>query len=111
MGWLCSMLAWNMVRDSMHGTMRQTSHLTTRVTGRECYCSPYLSALTEKLSDSRCIYSCVGNASEVCGGQLALTLYNLTAADSKTGIAWSQFSGAAGYGTLAVITLIIAAVL
>ena len=79
--------------------------------GRECYCSPYLSALSEKLPDSRCIYSCVGNASEVCGGQLTLTLYNLTSADSKTGIAWSQFSGAAGYGTLAVITLIIAAVL
>ena len=85
--------------------------LTPPIAGRECYCSPYLSALSEKLPDSRCIYSCVGNASEVCGGQLALTLYNLTDADSKTGIAWSQFSGAAGYGTLAVITLIIAAVL
>ena len=42
---------------------------------------------------------------------MALTLYNLTAADSKTGRAWSQFSGAAGYGTLAVVTLVIAAVL
>lgn len=80
--------------------------------GRECYCSPYLSTLSEKLSDDRCVYSCVGNASQVCGGQLALTLYNLTQADAQKGnIAWSQFSGAAGYGMLAAITLIFAAVL
>lgn len=79
--------------------------------GRECYCSPYLSALSEKLPDSRCIYSCVGNASEVCGGRLALTLYNLTgSAASKEGRAWRLFDGAAGYGTLAVVTLIFAAV-
>lgn len=104
------MRVWNMV-GFPHTSASGAEHLTGQCTGRECYCSPYLSALSEKLPDSRCIYSCVGNASEVCGGQLALTLYNLTDADSKTGIAWSQFSGAAGYGTLAVITLIIAAVL
>jgi hypothetical protein len=40
-----------------------------------------------------------------------LTLYNLTAVEYKTGRAWSQFSGAAGYGTLAVITLVIAALM
>ena len=80
-------------------------------TGRECYCSPYISALSEKLNDSECIYSCIGNESQVCGGRLALTLYNLTAAESKTGIAWSQFSGAMGYGMLAAITLVIAAVM
>jgi hypothetical protein len=42
---------------------------------------------------------------------MGLTLYNLTVVESQTGIAWSQFSGAAGYGTLAVITLAIAAFL
>lgn len=101
-----------MVHSPRNLPAEAASYLTNWTTlGRECYCSPYLSSLSEKLPDSRCIYSCVGNASEICGGQLALTLYNLTGADSKTGIAWSQFSGAAGYGTLAVITLIIAAVL
>jgi hypothetical protein len=80
--------------------------------GRECWCGQHLSELSEKLNEStRCIYSCNGNSSEICGGPAALTLYNLTAVDSQTGIAWSQFSGAAGYGTLAVITLIIAAFL
>ena len=80
--------------------------------GRECWCAPSLSVLSEKLIDqARCTLACSGNSSEICGGQLALSLYNLTSLNSKTGIAWSQFSGAAGYGTLAVITLIIAAVL
>jgi hypothetical protein len=82
------------------------------LTGRECWCSQHLSDLSEKLNDSsRCKYSCNGNSSEICGGSDALTLYNLTELDYKTGRAWSQFSGAAGYGTLAVITLVIAAIL
>lgn len=84
--------------------------------GRQCFCSSQLSLLSERLNESeRCIFSCDGNSSQICGGPDALTLYNLTAEMEgefkTTGIAWSQFSGAAGYGTLAVITLVVAAVL
>lgn len=79
--------------------------------GRECWCGAYLSALSEKLNDSNCIYACDGNASEVCGGQLTLSLYNLTST-SKTGIAWSVISGQpAWYGTAALAMLIVAALL
>jgi len=80
--------------------------------GRECYCGAYLSAFSEKLNETaRCVYACDGNASQVCGGQLALTLYNLTS-ESKTGIAWSLVAGQpAWYGTAAIITLIAAAML
>lgn len=91
--------------------------------GRQCFCSTHLSLLSERLNESeRCIFSCDGNASQICGGPDALTLYNLTLAEKEedgedgkgfmtTGIAWSRFSGAAGYGTLAVVTLVIAAIL
>lgn len=80
--------------------------------GNECWCGSKLSVLSEKLNESsKCTQPCSGNSSEVCGGQLTLSLYNMTTIDSKTGIAWSQFSGAAGYGTLAVITLILAALM
>ena len=80
--------------------------------GRECWCGSYLSALSEPLNEiARCIYACDGNASEVCGGALALTLYNLTEA-AKTGVARSLGSeSAAWYGTAAVVTLLLAALL
>jgi len=79
--------------------------------GRECYCGAYLSILSEKLNETaRCIYACDGNASEVCGGALALTLYNLTS-NSKTGTAWSITGQPAWYGTAAIITLVLAAML
>ena len=80
--------------------------------GRECWCGRALSDLSERLHESsKCVTPCRGNASEVCGGPLALTLYNLTSLESQTGTAWSQQHAAAGYGTLAVILLIIAAFL
>jgi hypothetical protein len=78
--------------------------------GRECWCGEYLSTLSSKLNDSKCDFACNGNASELCGGQLAITLYNLTS-DSKTGIAWSLGSGASWYGTAAVGILLFAAFL
>ena len=84
----------------------------SHVLGHQCWCSQHLSGLSEKVNEStRCTSVCEGNASEICGGSTALTLYNLTAVEYKTGRAWSQFSGAAGYGTLAVITLVIAALM
>jgi hypothetical protein len=80
--------------------------------GRECYCGAYLSSLSEKLNDTaKCVYACNGNSSQICGGALALTLYNLTS-ESKTGIAWSLIGGQpAWYGTAAVAMLIVAAVI
>ncbi|KAH9845868.1 putative fungistatic metabolite [Teratosphaeria destructans] len=80
--------------------------------GRECYCGAYLSSLSTKLNDSRCVYACDGNSSEVCGGADALTLYNLTSS-AKTGVApWSLiYSQPAWYGMAALVTLILAATL
>ncbi len=80
--------------------------------GRECYCGAYISTFSDKLNEtSHCIYACDGNSSQICGGALALTLYNLTS-DSKTGIAWSLVSSQpAWYGTAALAMLIVAAVL
>jgi len=46
--------------------------------GRECWGSPYLSSLSNPLSDSKCNIACEGNSSELCGGSLTITLYNLT---------------------------------
>ncbi|KAF2773646.1 WSC-domain-containing protein [Teratosphaeria nubilosa] len=80
--------------------------------GRECYCGAYLSSLSTKLNESRCVYACDGNSSEVCGGADALTLYNLTSS-AKTGVApWSLVSSQpAWYGMAALVTLILAAYL
>ncbi|KAF1356479.1 WSC domain-containing protein [Delphinella strobiligena] len=47
--------------------------------GQECWCAPYLDALSVRLDNSSCDLACVGNASEICGGRLTLTLYNVTA--------------------------------
>lgn len=46
--------------------------------GRECWGAKYLSAFSTELSDSNCSYACEGNSSEVCGGSLTITLFNLT---------------------------------
>ena len=43
--------------------------------GRECYCSNFVSALSAHLSDSHCDLPCQGNSSEICGGNLALSVY------------------------------------
>ncbi|KAI8684143.1 WSC domain-containing protein [Fusarium keratoplasticum] len=45
---------------------------------RECWCAPYLSALSEKLHDDNCTNPCEGNSSQVCGGPLKLSIYELS---------------------------------
>ncbi|KAG9698849.1 hypothetical protein KCU95_g2247, partial [Aureobasidium melanogenum] len=45
---------------------------------KECWCGSYLSALSNKLSESNCSLPCVGDDSELCGGYLTISLYNLT---------------------------------
>lgn len=42
---------------------------------RECYCAPYLSALSSKLPDTSCDLPCIGNSTQICGGSLALSVY------------------------------------
>lgn len=79
--------------------------------GRECYCSQYVSVLSEKLNETaRCNYACNGNGSEICGGQNAITLYNRTS-DAR-GMAWgSTPGGGAVYGVAALLSLAFAAYL
>lgn len=82
--------------------------------GRECYCANYLSSFSVKLNESRCNYACNGNSSEICGGSLALTLYNRTG-DARTGGGAGRLLGNAGvgmvYGVAGLGMLVLAAVL
>ncbi|KAF2722373.1 hypothetical protein K431DRAFT_245310 [Polychaeton citri CBS 116435] len=81
--------------------------------GRECWCGTYLSALSEQLNETaRCDLACNGNSSEICGGSLALTLYNLTDR-SQLGAAASALgsNGAGFWATAAAITLLFAALM
>lgn len=43
--------------------------------GRECYCSPYLNSLSKQLPDANCTKPCASDPTQICGGDLALTLY------------------------------------
>ncbi|KAG4415268.1 hypothetical protein IFR04_011575 [Cadophora malorum] len=52
---------------------------------KECWCSPFLSSIAEKLDDSACDLACIGNTTEICGGALKLSVYNEK--DSKKGAA------------------------
>ncbi|KAH8792446.1 WSC domain-containing protein [Hyaloscypha finlandica] len=42
---------------------------------KECYCANYLNSLSSKLPDSSCDLGCAGNGTQICGGNLALTIY------------------------------------
>ncbi|KAK0937435.1 hypothetical protein LTR29_010966 [Friedmanniomyces endolithicus] len=90
--------------------------------GRECYCGAYLSAFSTQFTNAsaHCIYACDGNGSQICGGALALTLYNLTSASasssssdgSRSGVPWGLVGGqSAWFSAAAVVMLGVAAVL
>ncbi|RDW78056.1 hypothetical protein BP5796_05908 [Coleophoma crateriformis] len=49
---------------------------------KECYCSPYISALSVKLDDAQCNLPCVANGSEICGGALKVSVYQLKSSTS-----------------------------
>lgn len=51
---------------------------------KECYCANYIDALSNKLPDSSCNLPCAGNSSEICGGNLALTVYQAKSSTSST---------------------------
>lgn len=83
--------------------------------GRECYCASYLSSFSTKLNESRCNFGCNGNGSEICGGSLALTLYNRTGDGKSSGGVAVRLSGGGGsaawYGFAGIGMLVLAAVL
>ncbi|KAI5363831.1 putative quinoprotein alcohol dehydrogenase-like superfamily [Septoria linicola] len=45
--------------------------------GRECYCGDKLDTLSLPTDDGRCSMPCVGNKTEICGGENGLTLFKL----------------------------------
>jgi hypothetical protein len=51
---------------------------------RECWCANLLDGLSKKLPDSSCNLPCAGNSSEICGGNLALTVYQAKSSTSST---------------------------
>jgi len=60
-------------------------------TDRECWCAPYLSSLSVRLGDGDCENSCEGNSSQVCGGPLRLSVYELAkGGDAPDGVAIHQ---------------------
>ncbi|KAI5204641.1 hypothetical protein E4T42_01004 [Aureobasidium subglaciale] len=80
---------------------------------QECWCSNYISALSVQLPESNCSLACVANSSELCGGYLTLSVYNLTSkksgssgSSSKTGaassVATSGWTYVLGAGVMAL---------
>jgi hypothetical protein len=60
-------------------------------TDRECWCALYLSSLSVRLDDGECENSCEGNSSQVCGGTLKLSVYELAkGGDTPDGVAINQ---------------------
>jgi len=57
---------------------------------KECYCSQLLSALSVKLPESSCNLACAGNSSQICGGPLALTVYQAKTSKKGAGITVRQ---------------------
>ncbi|KAK4614763.1 WSC domain-containing protein [Fulvia fulva] len=62
--------------------------------GRECYCSNYLSPFTVELNASMCNFACNGNASEICGGEGTISLYNKTGDVKSEGVRIGKGAGA-----------------
>lgn len=73
--------------------------------GRECWCSPYLSSLSTKLDDDECKNPCEGNSSQVCGGPLKLSVYELSkGGDTPDRAAMLQIPG--GMAVLSILSVL-----
>lgn len=68
------------------GDLQQRRSSCTDQLFRECYCANYLNSLSSKLSDSSCDLACAGNSSQICGGNLALTVYQKKSNTKGAGI-------------------------
>jgi hypothetical protein len=52
---------------------------------RECWCAQYISSVSPKVPDSSCNLPCEGNSSQICGGDLKLTVYQVKSATKGAG--------------------------
>ena len=85
-------LAWNILRSTLdHKRRDKQGFILIKV--HRCWCSNYLSARSAQLPESNCSRSFVGNDTELSGGYLTLSLYNLTS--KKAGSSGSSTKGAA----------------
>ena len=51
--------------------------------GGQCFCADSLASGSSKLDDSKCDMPCEGNASQTCGGSLALSVYSKAASKAR----------------------------
>lgn len=78
---------------------------TNETLNSECFCSNYVNSLSAKLPDSDCNLACAGNSSQVCGGPLRLTVYNVKTQQQKdeekksAGVKRVVQAGSLGLGT------------
>jgi hypothetical protein len=74
---------------------------------KECWCAQYISVFSTKLDESHCSLPCVGNTSEVCGGSLALSVYQRTTSSTSKSRAstWKMGPGKAVIVGLAIAAL------
>ncbi|KAK4165674.1 carbohydrate-binding WSC [Cladorrhinum sp. PSN259] len=56
---------------------------------RECWCATSLSSLSVKVDDSACDLACEGNNTQVCGGNLKLTVYVAGAGRQQEVMRWA----------------------
>ncbi|KAK3988048.1 hypothetical protein QBC44DRAFT_399080, partial [Cladorrhinum sp. PSN332] len=56
---------------------------------RECWCATTLNSLSAKVDDSACDLACEGNNTQVCGGNLKLTVYMAGAAGRREVMQWA----------------------
>jgi hypothetical protein len=84
-------LVWNILRSAYNRCKEYPGNYTDWM--YRCWCGNYLSALSTQLPSSNCSLACVGNDTEICGGYLTLSLYNLTS--KKAGSSGSSTKSAA----------------
>ncbi|KAK7516053.1 WSC domain-containing protein [Phyllosticta citriasiana] len=78
--------------------------------GQECWCAPYLSALSTQLPESACDIPCKGANKTACGGSLTLTLYNRTGKSDKSSAAELRRRGGGGAEWSAVVAVAVVGV-
>lgn len=56
---------------------------------RECWCADTLAGIAEELDDAECNFTCEGDDSTACGGQLKLSVYKKdSSATSAQATSW-----------------------
>ncbi|KAI0195948.1 WSC domain-containing protein [Astrocystis sublimbata] len=65
---------------------------------RECWCGDELNPLVTQLKDGACDFPCDGDKTTACGGQLKLSLYNVTSEKALTEGSGGDKNGAMSWG-------------